>query len=96
MDINNHPQANDVYIRNLANETKKKTPQTPIEPKVQDNKGSVEDKVDLGKLDALREKSEIRPEVVAKGKELLNDPNYPSQEIVESIAKLIVPFDDEE
>ena len=96
MNINNHPQANDVYTRNLANQTEKKTPQRPIEPKAQDPKGTVEDKVDLGKLDALREQPEIRPEVVAKGKELLDDPNYPSQEIVESIAKLIVPFDEEE
>ena len=96
MNINNHPQANDVYTRNLANQTEKKTPQAPIEPKGQDPKGSVKDKVDLGKLDALREQLEIRPEVVAKGKELLDDPNYPSQEIVESIARLIVPFEDEE
>lgn len=96
MNINNHPQANDAYTRNLANQTGKKALQTPIESKAADPKGTVEDKVDLGKLDALREQPEIRPEVVAKGKELLNDPNYPSQEIVESIAKLIVPFDDEE
>ena len=74
----------------------RKTLQTPIETKAQDPKGSVEDKVDLGKLDALREQPEIRPEVVAKGKELLDNPNYPSQEIVESIAKLIVPFEDED
>ena len=96
MNINNHPQANDVYNRNLSSQTDKKASQPPIEPKAQDSNGTIEDKVDLGKLDALREQPEIRPEVVAKGKELLNDPNYPSQEIVESIAKLIVPFDDEE
>ncbi len=96
MNINNHPQANDVYAGNLANQPNKKAARSPIEPKTQDLKGTVEDKIDLGKLDALREQPEIRPEVVAKGKELLNDPNYPSQEIVESIAKLIVPFDDEE
>jgi len=96
MNINNHPQANDVYTRNLANQSDKKAAQSPIEAKPQDLNGTVEDKIDLGKLDALREQPEIRPEVVAKGKELLNDPNYPSQEIVESIAKLIVPFDDEE
>lgn len=96
MNINNHPQANDVYTRNLANQPDKKAAQSSIEPKPQDLNGTVEDKIDLGKLDTLREQPEIRPEVVAKGKELLNDPNYPSQEIVESIAKLIVPFDDEE
>ena len=86
MNINNHPQANDVYTRNLANQPPKKATQMPIEPKTQDPKGTVEDKVDLSKLDALREQPEIRPEVVAKGKELLNDPNFPSQEIVSDLS----------
>ncbi len=54
------------------------------------------DTIKLGALDKLRSEPEIRPEVVAKGKELLNDPNWPSQEIVESIAKLITPLDDVE
>lgn len=54
------------------------------------------DKLELGALDALRSQPEIRPEVVAKGKELLKDPNWPSQEMINDIAKLIVPFADEE
>ena len=71
MNINNHPQANDVYTRNLANQTEKKTPQRPIEPKAQDPKGTVEDKVDLGKLDALREQPEIRPKWSPRAKSFL-------------------------
>ena len=96
MKKNNNKQANDVYTKNLANRPGEKPSKAPIEAESKNPNGPVEDKVDLSKLDALREQPEIRPEVVAKGKELLNDPNYPSQEIVESIAKLIVPLDDEE
>lgn len=36
---------------------------------------------------------EIRPEMVARGKALLADPNYPGPQISEKIAALIVPFD---
>jgi hypothetical protein len=35
---------------------------------------------------------EIRPEVVARGRELLADPSYPGQDIVEKIARLITPL----
>lgn len=35
---------------------------------------------------------EIRPEVVERGRALLADPNYPSQDIVEKIASLISPL----
>lgn len=38
---------------------------------------------------------EIRPEVVERGRQLLFDPSYPSQEIVERIAALVVPFSEE-
>ena len=38
---------------------------------------------------------EIRPEVVARGRELLPDSNYPSQEIVEKIAALITPLSED-
>lgn len=38
---------------------------------------------------------EIRPEVVARGRELLADPNYPSQAIVEKIAQLITPLSED-
>lgn len=54
------------------------------------------EKIQLSALDKLRSEPEIRPEVVAKGKELLDDPNFPSQEMVNKIAKLITPFADGE
>ena len=38
---------------------------------------------------------EIRPDVVERGHQLRVDPNYPSQEIVEKIARLITPFSEE-
>jgi hypothetical protein len=38
---------------------------------------------------------EIRPEVVERGRQLLFDPSYPSQEIVGRIAALVTPFSEE-
>ena len=94
MNINNHPQTNELYTQNTKGaEARKPSPSsTEIDAEVK----PAGEKVDLSKLDALRNQPDIRPEVVARGKELLNDPNYPSKEIVDSIAKLIVPFDDED
>lgn len=39
---------------------------------------------------ALNNSPEIRPEVVARGKALAVDPNYPPREIIEGLAKLMV------
>ncbi len=55
-----------------------------------------QDSVEFNILDKLRSEPEVRPEVVAKGKELLEDPSFPSTEIVNSIAKLVTPFADDE
>ncbi len=76
MNINNHPQASDLYTQKI-NPRDAAKPSKPIEASKAEPE-SVGEKVELSKLDALRNEPEIRPEVVAKGKELLNDPNYPS------------------
>ena len=90
MNINNSINANPIYAQNLANKAK-------AGPEASANlKGSFEDKLQLSALEKLRSEPEIRPEVVAKGKELLNDPDFPSQEMINSIAKLITPFADDE
>jgi len=39
--------------------------------------------------EALAQTSEIRPEVVARGKALAVDLNYPPRQIIESLAKLM-------
>ncbi len=39
---------------------------------------------------ALAAQPEVRPEVVARGKALAADPNYPSTDILRSVAGLIV------
>jgi hypothetical protein len=39
--------------------------------------------------EALNNSPEIRPEVVARGKALAVDPNYPPREIIEGLAKLM-------
>jgi hypothetical protein len=39
---------------------------------------------------ALAQTQEIRPEVVAHGKALAVDPNYPPRQLIESLAKLMV------
>jgi hypothetical protein len=40
--------------------------------------------------EALNNSPEIRPDVVARGKALAVDPNYPPREIIEGLAKLMV------
>jgi len=40
--------------------------------------------------EALAQTSEIRPQMVARGKALAIDPAYPPREIIESLAKLIL------
>jgi len=95
MNINNNSNPTHLYTQNLANRQNAKT----ADAAAADSKpglGASGEKVEFSKLDALRKDPEIRPEMVAKGKELLNDPNFPSKEIVDSIAKLIVPFADDE
>ncbi len=94
MNINNHPQTNELYTQKINATDAKKRTSAPTESEAEIKPTG--EKVELSKLDALRSMPEIRPEVVARGKELLNDPNYPSKEIVDSIAKLIVPLDDED
>lgn len=92
MNINNNTNPTHLYTQNLANRQNAKTADAAAKPGL----GASSEKVEFSKLDALRKEPEIRPEMVAKGKELLNDPNFPSKEIVDSIAKLIVPFADGE
>jgi len=43
-----------------------------------------------GLRQALAQTNEIRPDVVAKGKALSVDLNYPPRQIIESLAKLLV------
>jgi uncharacterized membrane protein len=43
-----------------------------------------------GLRQALAQTGEIRPEVVAQGKALAVDLNYPPRQIIESLAKLLV------
>jgi hypothetical protein len=38
---------------------------------------------------------EIRPEVVERGRELLADPTYPPQHVVERIAALVTPLSED-
>jgi hypothetical protein len=42
--------------------------------------------------DTLAALPEIRPEVVARGRQLLADPNYPGPAVVAKIASLITPL----
>lgn len=42
--------------------------------------------------DALANMPEVRPEAVARGRELAADPSYPGQDIVQKIASLITPL----
>ncbi len=94
MNIDPRNTTNHIYTQNLANQ--KQVAQAKQSPESGSTAASGGDKLELGALDMLRSQPEVRPEVVAKGKELLNDPNFPSQEMIDGIAKLIVPFADDE
>lgn len=60
-------------------------------PKAEADSG---DRLSSANTEALREalnnSPEVRPEVVAKGKALAVDPNYPPREIIEGLAKLMI------
>lgn len=45
--------------------------------------------------DTLATLPEIRPEMVAYGRQLLSDPNYPGPDIVQKIASLITPLSED-
>ena len=94
MNINPQNNANHIYAQNLA----KAGQNVPAKPAAEQNAPVADsaDKLQLNALDKLRSEPEVRPEVVAKGKELLNDPNFPSKEMMNEIAKLIVPYADDE
>ncbi len=94
MNIDPRNTTNHIYAQNLASQ--KQVAQAKQSPDAGAVAASASDKLELGALDMLRSQPEIRPEVVAKGKELLSDPNFPSQEMIDGIAKLIVPFADDE
>jgi hypothetical protein len=95
MNINSNSNPTHLYTQNLANRQNAKTADA-ADAVSKSALGASGEKIELSKFDALRKEPEIRPEMVAKGKELLNDPNFPSKEIVDSIAKLIVPFANDE
>lgn len=91
MNINTNNSANNIYAKNMS----AKPAAEAAEAAKSGSAGVGKDTVELNALDKLRDLPEVRPEMVAKGKALLNDPDFPSKEMMDSIAKLIVPFDDE-
>lgn len=94
--MNIDPQNNASHI--LSQNIAKSGQQAPAksESNANNSVNNAGDKLELNTLDSLRSIPEVRPEMVAKGKELLNDPNFPSQEMINQMAKLIVPFADEQ
>ena len=71
-------------ISNLANQ--KSTPVDPQAGKSDHLSSSSSD----GLRQALAQTSEIRPEVVARGKALAIDPNHPPRQLIESLSKLML------
>lgn len=93
MNIDPRANASHLYAQSLANRPQGGQARGPAETARPE---AATDKLQLTALERLRAEPDIRPDVVARGRELLEDPNYPSQEMVDAIAKLIVPFSDEE
>lgn len=96
MNINPQNNAGQIYAQNLGKAGQNAPAKSAAEPTNDKAAPAAGDKLQLGALDSLRSQPEVRPEMVAKGKELLNDPNFPSKEMMQDIAKLIVPFADDE
>ncbi|MDQ8201538.1 hypothetical protein [Pelagicoccus sp. SDUM812003] len=92
MNIDPRNTASHLYAQNLAKQNAAGQAQQASKP----DQAAAGDKLELNALDKLRQIPEVRPEMVAKGKELLNDPNFPSKEMMNDLAKLIVPFADDE
>lgn len=93
MNIDPNNIASQYYANHVVNNRAKANPPAKPEP-AQTTDPTTGNGINA--LDKLRATPEIRPDVVAKGKELLNDPDFPSKEMVNEIAKLIVPFADDE
>lgn len=94
MNIDPRNNLSHIYSQSIAKQNQAEAGQAQPTPEAKPVEAS--DTLELKTLERFRAEPEVRPEVVAKGKELLNDPNYPSQEIVNEIAKLITPFADDE
>jgi len=91
MNIDPRNNASHIYAQNVAGQAKAQGQPAAAKAPI-----GGQDKVELNALRALRSEPEIRPEAVAEGKKLLSDPSFPSREVVESVAKLIEPFADDE
>lgn len=86
--------ANTAYsLQSLGQNANPAAQQTPA---AQDDADKLSVEVTDNVRAALAAMPEIRPEVVERGRQLLADPNYPSKDIVNSIAGLITPFSAEE
>lgn len=70
----------------------KSTP--PIKPQTEDS-AKVETETLENLVQNVKDLPENRPDVVARGKELLNDPNYPSAEVEDQVAKILLGLEEE-
>jgi hypothetical protein len=91
--MNIDPLNNSGYVnRSQINARGQKGQNSPVSPEDNDRlSAQLSSKVRA----TLAEMPEVRPEVVARGRELLADPSYPSAEIVRKIASLITPLPEE-
>ncbi len=70
----------------------KSTP--PIKPQTEDS-AKVETETLEKLVQNVKDLPENRPDVVARGKELLNDPNYPSANVEDQVAKILLGLEEE-
>lgn len=68
--------------------------QAPIQaPKPEEAKAETEKVAQLA--EQARDLPENRPDMVERGKELLADPNYPSPQVEEQVARILLGLDEE-
>ena len=91
--MNIDPLSNSNYIQQARVNGRSK-PQNDVVTQDQDG-DSVSTETSENVRSTLASMPEVRPDVVARGRQLAADPNYPSQDVVNKIAKLITPLSEE-
>jgi hypothetical protein len=90
MNIDPLSTSNQLYRAQIGNRENEQQP--PPVQKRQDDYDRLSTELSSKVRASLKAMPEIRPEVVERGRQLLADPGYPSQDIVRKIAGLITPL----
>jgi hypothetical protein len=80
-------QAQPILVQNTNSQTQPEPTETQLTAQAQDNFNPAQSQQ---MLEALQNQPEIRPEVLARAKQLAADPNYPPSDVIANVANLFV------